>query len=125
MKNLIAAVLAGFVLSLPLAGLAAPDAAQKALMQKAQEAKKKLTAAQAASVAERPKMMQEHMTMMQDMLVQMQKAKPGAGMKPEQTRAWMDEHMKLMQEMMGQMMGEHQMMMRGGGMMPGGDMGKK
>jgi hypothetical protein len=53
------------------------------------------------------------MKMMQTMMAQMQKAKPGAGMNPEQMREWMDEHMKLMQEMMSQMMGEHRMMTQG------------
>jgi hypothetical protein len=122
MKTLIASIVAGFVLALPLAGLAAPDETQKQLIQRAQEAKKKLTAAEAASGAERQKMMQEHMKMMHDMMAQMQKAKPAAGMKPEQTREWMDEHMKLMQQMIGQMMDEHHMMMQGGGMQ---GMGKK
>jgi len=124
-KRLIVATLAGLALALPLAGMPAPDEAQKQLIQRAQEAKKKLSAAQAASGAERQKMMQEHMKMMQDMMAQMQKAKPRAGMKPEQMREWMDEHMKLMGEMMGQMMGEHHMMMQG---MPGmgmQGMGKK
>lgn len=121
MKKLFAAILAAFVFVLPFAGLAAPDEAQKQLIQRAQEAKKKLNAAQAASGAERQKMMQEHMKMMQDMMAQMQKAKPGTGMKPEQMREWMDEHMKLMNEMMGQMMGENQMMQGMGGM--GGGMG--
>ncbi|MGH8514313.1 MAG: hypothetical protein ACREV8_10320 [Gammaproteobacteria bacterium] len=109
-------MIAGLILALPVSGFAAPDEAQKALIQKAQDAKKKFAAAQAASGAERQKMMQEHMKMMQDMMAQMQKAKPGAGMKPEQMREWMEEHMKLMQEMMSQMMGEHHMMMQG---MPG------
>ncbi len=130
MKKLFAAIIAAFVLVLPFAGLAASDEAQKQLIQRAQEAKKKLNAAQAASGPERQKMMQEHMKMMQDMMARMQKAKPRAGVSPEQTREWMDEQMKLMQEMMGQMMGGQQMMMQGmpgmGGMgdgMPG--MGKK
>jgi hypothetical protein len=125
MKRLLIAALAGMTLALPLSGTGAPDETQKQLIQRAQDAKKKLAAAQAAQGAERQKMMQEHMKMMQDMMAQMQKAKPAAGMKPEQMREWMDEHMKLMQEMMGQMMGEHHMMMQGGGMqgMPG--MGKK
>lgn len=117
MKRLITAVLAGAVLALPLAGMSAPDEAQKQLIQRAQEAKKKLAAAEAARGAERQKMMQEHMKMMQDMMAQMQKAKPAGGMKPEQMREWIDEHMKLMQEMMSQMMGEHHMMMQDG--MPG------
>ncbi len=122
MKKMFAATVAALVLALPLSGMAAPDEAQKQLIQRAQEAKEKLAAAQAASGAERQKMMQEHMKMMQDMMAQMRKAKPAAGMKPEQMREWMDEHMKLMNEMMGQMMGEHHMMMQGTGMQ---GMGKK
>jgi hypothetical protein len=72
--------------------------------------------------------MQEHMKMMQDMMAQMQKAKPAGGMKPEQMREWIDEHMKLMHEMMGQMMDEHHMMMQGMGQGMGSGMqgmGKK
>ena len=36
--------------------------------------------------------------MMRDMTAQMQKAKPRAGMTPEQMREWMDEHLKLMDQ---------------------------
>ena len=122
MKRLIASIAAGLVLALPLAALAAPDEAQKQLIQRAQEAKKKLAAAQAAQGAERQKMMQEHMKLMQEVMAQIQKAKPGAGMKPEQMREWIDEHMKLMQQMMGQMMDEHHMMMQGGDMQGMGGM---
>ena len=125
MKKLLAAMIAGVIFALPVSGFAAPDETQKALVQKAQEAKKKLAAAQAAAGAERQKMMQEHMTMMQDMMAQMQKAKPRAGMSPEQMREWIDEHLKLMNEMMSQMMGEHHMMMQGGGMQGMKGMGKK
>ena len=125
MKRFLIAALAGMTLALPLSGIAAPDETQKQLIQRAQEAKKKLGAAQAAQGAERQKMMPEHMKMMQDMMAQMQKAKPRDGMKPEQMREWMDEHMKLMQEMMGQMMGGHRMMMQGGGMQGMRGMGKK
>ena len=115
MKSL-AVVLAVFALVLPLSTGAAPDEVQKQLIQRAQESKKKLAAAQAAQGAERQKLIQEHMKMMQDMMAQMQKAKPRAGMKPEQMREWIDEHLKLMNDMMGQMMDEHHMMMQG---MPG------
>jgi hypothetical protein len=115
MKTLLIAALAGITFALPLSGIGAPDEAQKQLIQRAQEAKKKLAAAQASQGAERQKMMQEHMKMMQDMMAQMQKAKPREGMKPEQMREWIDEHLKLMHEMMGQMMGEHHMMMQGMG----------
>lgn len=125
MKRLFIASLAGLALALPLAGNTAPDEAQKQIIQRAQDAKKKLAAAQAASGAERQKLMQEHMKMMQGMMAQMQKAKPRTSMTPEQMREWMDEHMKLMNEMMGQMMGEHHMMMQGGGMGGMQGMGKK
>jgi ribosome-binding protein aMBF1 (putative translation factor) len=127
MKKLFAAMIASVLVALPLAGVAAPDESQKALIQKAQDAKKKLAAAQSASGAERQKMMQEHMKMMQDMMAQMQKAKPGAGMSSAQMREWIDEHLKLMNEMMSQMMGEHHMMMQGSGMGMQGmqGMGKK
>jgi uncharacterized protein YicC (UPF0701 family) len=118
-------MIAGVIFALPVSGFAAPDETQKALVQKAQEAKKKLAAAQAAAGAERQKMMQEHMKMMQDMMAQMQKAKPRAGMSPEQMREWIDEHLKLMNEMMSQMMGEHHMMMQGSGMEGMKGMGKK
>jgi uncharacterized protein YicC (UPF0701 family) len=125
MRKLLAVLIAGLAIALPLTGMAGPDASQQALIQKAQDAKKKLAAAQAATGAERQKMMQEHMKMMQDMMAQMQKAKPAGGMAPQQMREWIDEHMKLMQELMGQMMDEHHMMMQG---MPGmgmQGMGKK
>ena len=124
MNKLIVAALASFAFLAPLTGAAAPDEAQKQLIQRAQEAKKKLSAAQAASGAERQKLMQEHMKMMRNMAAQMRKAKPAAGMTPEQMREWIDEHLKLMDQMMGQMMDEHHMMMQGmggtGGMMGGG-----
>ena len=123
--KLIFLVIAGVMaLAAPLAGLAAPDEAQKQIMQRSLEARKKLAAAQAAQGAERQKMMQQHMKMMQDITAQMQKAKPRAGMTPDQMREWIDEHMKLMGDMMGQMMDGHHMMMQGGsGGMHG--MGKK
>jgi len=116
MKRILIAAVTGLAIAMPLLGTAAPDETQKQMIQRAQTAKKKLAAAQAASGVERQKMMQEHMTMMQGMMAQMQKAKPGGGMSPQQMREWIDEHMKLMQEMMGQMMDEHHMMMQGGGM---------
>src|SRR5574338_717699 len=105
------AILAG-VLVAPLIGNAAPDENQKQWIQRTQEAKKKLAAAEAAKGAERQKMLQEHIKMMDEMMAQMQKAKPGAGMTPEQTREWMDEHRKLMREMKGQMMSEQHKMMQ-------------
>ena len=116
------AALTAVAFALPLASIAGPDGAQQAIIQKAQQAKKELAAAQAATGPERQKMMETHMKMMDDLLAQMQKAKPGSGMTPEQMREWIDEHLKLMNEMMGQMMAEHHMMMQGMGMQ---GMGKK
>src|SRR4030095_10442605 len=103
-------------LSLSFSSIAGPDETQKQLIQRMPEAKKKRAAAQAAQGPERQRMMQEHMKLMQDMMAQMQKAKPRGGMTPDQMREWIDEHMKLMEQMMGQMMDEHHMMMQG---MPG------
>ena len=125
MKRILIALATGIAIAMPLLATAGPDEAQKQLIQRAQDAKRKLSAAQAAAGAERQKMMQEHMKMMQDMMAQMQKAKPGGGMAPQQMREWIDEHMKLMQEMMGQMMDEHHMMMQGMSGMGMHGMGKK
>ena len=115
MKKMLIAVVTGLAIAMPLVVTAGPDEGQKQFIQRAQEAKKKLSAAQAAAGAERQRMMQEHMTMMRDITVQMQKAKPGSGMSPQQMREWIDEHMKLMQDLMGQMMDEHHMLMQGMG----------
>ena len=127
MNKLLIAILAGLAVALPLTAMSAPDEAQKQLIQRTQDAKKKLAAAQAAQGPERQKMMQEHMKMMQDMMAQMQRAKPRDGMSPQQMKEWIDEHLALMQQMMGQMMDEHHLMMgdmdmKGMGM---GGMGKK
>ena len=125
MKKLLTAVVAGTMLALPLTGMAAPDEAQKQLIQRAMDAKKKLASAQAVTGAERQKMMQEHMQMMQDMMAQMQKAKPRDAMSPQQMKEWTDEHMKLMQQMMSQMMDGHHMIMQDMDMKGMHGMGKK
>lgn len=119
MKRMLMTLLAGLTLALPLAGNTAPDETQRQMIQRAQEAKKKLSAAEAAAGAERQKLIEEHMTMMQSMMAQMQKAKPHRGMSTEQMHEWMDEHMKLMDQMLGQMMQEHHMMMQDMGMQGG------
>lgn len=123
MNRLLSAVLAVLAVAISLDAIAAPDETQKLVTQRAQEARKKLEAAQAAKGPEREKMMQEHMTMMQSMMAQMQKARPGDGMSAAEMREWIDEHLKLMDEMMTQMMGEHRMMMQPGGSAMGGMQG--
>ncbi len=116
MNKTIVVVVTSALLALPLAAWAGPDAAQQQLIQRAQEAKKKLAAAQAAKGTERQKLMQEHMKMMQGTMEKMRDMKPKAGMTPKERDEWTAEHQKLMDEMMGQMMQEHHMMMQ--------DMGK-
>jgi len=122
LASIVVIAMSALVLSLPSPAVAGQDAAQQAMTEKVQKAKRELAAAQAASGAERQKMMQEHMKMMSDIMTQMQKAKPDASMTQAQMREWIDEHLKLMNDLMGQMMDEHHMMMQGAGM-PG--MGKK
>ena len=115
-KRIVVMSLGLFVLAFPLFSAAGPDSSQQAVIQKVQQAKKELAAAQAAAGAERQRMMEAHMKMMSEVMTQMQKAKPDASMTPAQMREWIDEHMKLMNEVMGQMMDEHHMMMQGAGM---------
>ena len=115
MRKVLIAALAGCALAMPFAGFAAPDESQKQIIQRVQEAKQKLAAAQAATGAQRQKLMDEHMKLMQTVMTQMRTAKPGGGMTPQQMREWIDEHMKLMDQLMGQMMDEHHMLMQGMG----------
>src|SRR5690242_8941114 len=98
--KLTAIAVGAFLTALPFSIAAAPDSAQQAIIQKAQQAKKELAAAQAASGVERQTMMETHMKMMSETMAQMQKAKPGAGMTQDQMREWIDEHMKLISELM-------------------------
>lgn len=53
MKTLFAMIFSALLLAPPLSGVAAPDEMQKQLIQRTQESKKKLAAAQAAPGAER------------------------------------------------------------------------
>lgn len=113
MKKILFAFVTAIAMAAPLTGFAAPDEIQKRLNQRAAEAQQKLSAAESATGAQRQQMMQEHMKIMQDVMTQMQAARPGSNMNPQQMREWMDEHMKLMDQLMGQMMKEHHMMMGG------------
>ena len=115
MKKILFAFLTAIAVAAPLSGIAGPDETQRRLYQRAAEAQQKLSAAESATGAQRQQMMQEHMKVMQEVMTQMQAARPGTNMTPQQMREWMDEHMKLMDQMMGQMMKEHHMMMMGAG----------
>lgn len=115
MKRLLSVTVAGLMLALPPLAFGGPDETQRRLIERAQEAKRKIAAAQAAEGAARQQMMREHMQTMQEIVAQMQKAKPAQGLTPQQMREWIDEHLALMQQVMGQMMDEHHMMMQGMG----------
>lgn len=115
MKRILIAIAALAFMALPLVSRAAPDAAQRDVIQRMQEQKQKLNAAQAAQGAERQKLMAEHMKMMRETMGKMQTMKPRADMSPKEKDEWMAEHQKLMEQMMGQMMDEHHMMMQGMG----------
>ncbi|HXU91305.1 MAG TPA: hypothetical protein VFQ62_20845, partial [Methylomirabilota bacterium] len=99
--------------TLSLPALAGQDEGQRLITQRLQEQKLKLAAAEKAQGAERDRLMQDHMTMMQETMGKMQAMKPREGMTPQEQKEWIAEHQKLMQQMMDQMMTEHHMMMQG------------
>ena len=115
MKRILMAALTGLALAMPRVAFTAPDEAQKVLILRAQEAKQKLAAAQAAWGRERQRLIQEHLNLMQDVVMRMRTAKPPDGLTPQQMREWIDEHLKLMDLMTGQMMDEHHLMLQGFG----------
>jgi ABC-type transporter MlaC component len=115
MKRILIAIATLAFMGMPLASCAAPDEAQRQIIQRVQEQKLKLAAAKAAQGAERQKLMAEHMKMMDETMGKMQAMKPRANMSPKEKDEWMAEHQKLMEQMMGQMMEEHHMMMQGMG----------
>lgn len=112
MKRRVLAAIAALVLAAPMFAYAAPDEAQKQMLQRSAEAKRKLDAAQTAQGAQRDKLLQEHMDLMGQMMKQMQSARPGPNATPQQMREWIDEHMKVMDQMMSQMMDGQRMLMR-------------
>ena len=111
MKRRFMVAMAALALVGPMLAYASPDEAQKQLLQRSAEAKRKLDAAKGAQGAERDKLLQEHMDLMSQMMKQMHSARPGSNATPQQLREWIDEHMKVMDQMMGQMMDGERMMM--------------
>ena len=112
MKHFVATAALLVFAAIPLATLAAQDEAQRQISQRLADQKLKLTAAEKAQGAERDKLMQEHMKMMQETMGKMQAMKPRENMSPQEQKEWMAEHQKLMEQMMGQMMDEHHMMIQ-------------
>jgi uncharacterized protein YicC (UPF0701 family) len=111
MKRRFLVAIAAFALAAPMLVYSAPDEAQKQLMQRAADARRKLDAAQATQGAQRDKLLQEHMDLMGQMMKQMNSARPGPNATAQQMREWIDEHMKVMDQMMSQMMDGERMMM--------------
>jgi hypothetical protein len=111
MKSTFLAAVLGAMLGASVAAIAAPDEAQRQVIQRALAAKAKLQQAEAAKGAERSKLMGEHLAMMKEVMDKMNAMKPRAGMTMQEHEEWMSEHQKLMQQMMDQMMAEHHMMM--------------
>jgi len=113
MKHLIAtAALIAFA-AIPIASFAAQDESQRQITQRLQQQQVQLAAAQKAQGAERDRLMQEHMKMMQETMGKMEAMKPRDNMTPQEQKEWMTEHQKLMDQMMGQMMAEHHLLMQG------------
>ena len=112
MKRVLSTVAVIALTSAPLASFAGQDEAQRQITQRLQEQKLQLTAAAKAQGAERDKLLQAHMNMMQEKMGKMQAMKPRACMTPKEQEEWMEEHQKLMQQMMGQMMDEHHVLMQ-------------
>lgn len=113
MKRFFTAIAALTLIGWPFVTFAAADAAQRQIIERMQEQKRKLAAAEAAQGAERQKLMSEHMKMMEETMGKMQAMKPRADMSSKEKEEWMAEHQKLMDELMGQMMKEHHLMMQG------------
>ena len=119
MKHLIATMALIAFAAVPLAAFAGQDEGQRQITQRLAQQKLQLAAVEKAQGAERDKLMQEHMAMMQETMGKMQTMKPREGMTPKEQKEWMDEHQKLMDQMMGQMMTEHHLMMGQGKMVQG------
>jgi len=113
MRNLIATFALIAFAATPFAAYAGQDETQRLITQRLQVQKLKIVAAETAQGAEREKLMQEHMMMMQETMGKMVAMKPREGMTPQEQKEWMAEHQKLMEQMLGQMMQEHHMMMQG------------
>jgi biopolymer transport protein ExbB/TolQ len=94
---------------LSVSAIAAQDDFQRQMTQQILKAKQKLKEAEAAKGAEKVKLMEEHMKMMDDTMGKMQKMKPKSGMTMQEHEDWINEHQKLMDDLMGQMMKEHDM----------------
>ena len=96
---------------LSVSAIAAQDESQRLMTQRVAQAKQKLQQAEAAKGAERRKLSDEHMKMMQETMEKMQAMKPKAGMTAQESEDWIKQHQKLMDDVIGQMRAENHLMM--------------
>ena len=119
MKRSLGALAAGLVLAASTVAGAAPYEDYKVQIQRAQDAKRKVVAADALQANEDRAAMQEHMRLMQEMNEQMQQVRQLDKLTPEQMRNWITQHAQLMEKMHQQMMRENHRRQGGGSMMHG------
>ena len=113
MKNKAVLVAVAMSIILSAAVLAGPDSGQRMLLDRMHESQKKLEQAEQAKGAERERMMQEHMKVMdENMKLMRDMTPPKSGMSTKERDEWMMEHQKLMQLMMDQMKQEHDLTMK-------------
>ena len=96
---------------LSVSAIAAQDESQRLMTQRVAQARQKLQQAEAAKGAERQKLSEEHMKMMQETMDKMQVMKPKAGMTAQESEDWIKQHQKLMDDVIGQMRAENHLMM--------------
>ena len=96
---------------LSVSAIAAQDESQRLMTQRVAQAKQKLQQAEAAKGAERRKLSDEHMKMMQETMEKMQAMQPKAGMTAQESEDWIKQHQKLMDDVIGQMRAENHLMM--------------
>lgn len=75
------------------------------------QSKQKQKEAEVAKGAERQKLMDEHMKMLQKNMGDCRNMKPKAGMSAQETDEWYSEHQKLMAQIMDQLMEDHRFVM--------------
>jgi len=112
-RPIIAAVALAIVMSLPFAAFAGPHPLQQQLQRQLDAAKAKQGAVEIAEASTRQKLISEHMELIQQVLQQMQGAKPQAGMSMQEHDEWIAEHQKLMDEVLQQIIKDHELLMQG------------
>jgi ABC-type transporter MlaC component len=111
MKARILGIALAVALGTSYSAIAAPDEAQRYMLQKAMAAKLILKQAQVAAGTQRKNLMLDHMRLMKEVMDKMAVMKPKSGITGPEHEEWMKEHHALMQQILDQMMSEHHLMM--------------